>query len=203
MFEGERSMTKSNRLLGQFELSGIPPAPRGVPQIEVSFDVDANGILSISASDKGTGRTQSLTITSEKGRLSDAEIERMVREAEEFAEQDAQEKGNVEARNQLEAYLYNLKNSINDTLEGKLNASDKEELSRAIEDTLVWLEDNPAAVKDDCNEKQKAVESLANPILKKAYESAAKAGDDDFMGADLDGAGDHIDENEPSVEEVD
>ncbi|KAL7477109.1 hypothetical protein ACHAW6_002922 [Cyclotella cf. meneghiniana] len=203
VFEGERSMTKSNRLLGQFELSGIPPAPRGVPQIEVSFDVDANGILSISASDKGTGRTQSLTITSEKGRLSDAEIERMVREAEEFAEQDSQEKGNVEARNQLEAYLYNLKNSINDTLEGKLDASDKEELSRAIEDTLVWLEDNPAAVKDDCNAKQKAVESLANPILKKAYESAAKAGDDDFMGADLDGAGDHMNENEPSVEEVD
>jgi molecular chaperone DnaK (HSP70) len=127
----------------------------------------------------------------------------MVREAEEFAEQDAQEKGNVEARNQLEAYLYNLKSSINDTLEGKLDASDKDELSRAIEDTLVWLEDNPAAVKDDCNEKQKAVENLANPILKKAYESAANAGDDDFMGADLDGAGDHIDENEPSVEEVD
>jgi molecular chaperone DnaK (HSP70) len=197
-------MTKSNRLLGQFELSGIPPAPRGVPQIEVSFDIDANGILSISASDKGTGRTQSLTITSEKGRLSDAEIERMVREAEEFAEQDAAEKGNVEARNQLEAYLYNLKNSINDTLEGKLEESDREELSKAIEDALVWLEDNPAAVKEDCDEKQKSVESLANPILKKAYESAAGGvggGDDDFMGADLDGAGDHMDE--PSVEEVD
>ncbi|KAL7506051.1 hypothetical protein ACHAXN_003405 [Cyclotella atomus] len=204
VFEGERSMTKSNRLLGQFELSGIPPAPRGVPQIEVSFDIDANGILSISASDKGTGRTQSLTITSEKGRLSDAEIERMVREAEEFAEQDAAEKGNVEARNQLEAYLYNLKNSINDTLEGKLEESDREELSKAIEDALVWLEDNPAAVKEDCDEKQKSVESLANPILKKAYESAAGGvggGDDDFMGADLDGAGDHMDE--PSVEEVD
>jgi molecular chaperone DnaK (HSP70) len=197
-------MTKSNRLLGQFELSGIPPAPRGVPQIEVCFDIDANGILSISASDKGTGRTQSLTITSEKGRLSDAEIERMVREAEEFAEQDAAEKGNVEARNQLEAYLYNLKNSINDTLEGKLEESEKEELSKAIEDTLVWLEDNPAAEKADCDEKQKGVESLANPILKKAYESAAggaASGDDDFMGADLDGAGDHMDE--PSVEEVD
>lgn len=205
VFEGERSMTKSNRLLGQFELSGIPPAPRGVPQIEVSFDVDANGILSISASDKGTGRTQSLTITSEKGRLSDAEIERMVKEAEEFAEQDAQEKGNVEARNQLEAYLYNLKNSINDTLKGKIDESDREELSKAIEDALVWLEDNPAAAKEECDEKQKTVEGLANPILKKAYESAANAGgsggDDDFMGADLDGAGDHM--HEPSVEEVD
>ena len=211
VFEGERSMTKSNRLLGQFELSNIPPAPRGVPQIEVSFDVDANGILSISASDKGTGRTQSLTITSEKGRLSDAEIERMVQEAEEFADADAAEKENVEARNQLEAYLYNLKNSINDTLEGKLDESDKDELSKSIEDALVWLEDNPAAEKAQCDEKQKEVEGLANPILKKAYESAAnEAGagmggppagdDDDFMGADLDGAGDH---DEPSVEEVD
>ena len=212
VFEGERSMTKSNRLLGQFELSNIPPAPRGVPQIEVSFDVDANGILSISASDKGTGRTQSLTITSEKGRLSDAEIERMVQEAEEFADADAAEKENVEARNQLEAYLYNLKNSINDTLEGKIDESDKDELSKSIEEALVWLEDNPAAEKVQCDEKQKEVEGLANPILKKAYESAAnEAGagggmgappgdDDDFMGADLDGAGDH---DEPSVEEVD
>eukprot|EP00985_Skeletonema_marinoi_P015041 scaffold7671_cov132-Skeletonema_marinoi.AAC.4 len=206
VFEGERSMTKSNRLLGQFELSGIPPAPRGVPQIEVSFDVDANGILSISASDKGTGRTQSLTITSEKGRLSDEEIERMVKEAEDFAEQDAAEKDNVEARNQLEAYLYNLKNSINDTLGGKLEESEKDELLKAIDEALVWLEDNPAAEKAECDEKQKEVERLANPILKKAYESAANAGGgnadgDDFMGADLDGAGDHMDE--PSVEEVD
>ena len=203
VFEGERSMTKSNRLLGQFELSGIPPAPRGVPQIEVSFDVDANGILSISASDRGTGRTQSLTITSEKGRLSDDEIERMVKEAEDFADQDAAEKANVEARNQLEAYLYNLKNSINDTLEGKIDESDREQLTAAIEDALVWLEDNPAAEKDECDARQKEVEALANPILKKAYESVAGGGgDDDFMGADLDGAGDH-DMDEPSVEEVD
>jgi len=206
VFEGERSMTKSNRLLGQFELSNIPPAPRGVPQIEVSFDVDANGILSINASDRGTGRTQSLTITSEKGRLSDDEIERMVQEAEEFADQDAAEKDNVEARNQLEAYLYNLKNSINDTLEGKLDESDKEDLMKSIEDALVWLEDNPAAEKEECDEKQKEVEGLANPILKKAYESVNAGppdGDDDFMGADLDGAGDHSMDDEPSVEEVD
>jgi len=206
VFEGERSMTKSNRILGQFELSNIPPAPRGVPQIEVSFDVDANGILSISASDKGTGRSQSLTITSEKGRLSDDEIDRMVREAEEFAEQDNAEKDNVEARNQLEAYLYNLKNSMNDTLEGKIEESEKEDLAKAVEDALVWLEDNPAAEKEACDEKQKEVEGLANPILKRAYESAnggeGEGGmDDDFMGEDLDGAGDHMDG--PSVEEVD
>lgn len=173
----------------------------------MSFDVDANGILSIAASDKGTGRSQSLTITSEKGRLSEDEIERMVREAEEFADQDAAEKENVEARNGLEAYLYNLKNSINDQLEGKLDESDREALTTSVEDALVWLEDNPAAEKAECDGKQKEVEGLANPILKRAYESAASegapGGDDDFMGADLDGAGDHSMDYEPTVEEVD
>lgn len=194
-------MTKSNRLLGQFELQGIPPAPRGVPQIEVSFDVDANGILSIGAHDKGTGKSQTLTITSEKGRLSEEEIERMVREAEEFAEQDEAEKTKVQARNELEAYLYNLKNSITDTLVGKLSDDDKSTLTTTIDAALVWLEDHPAAEKVDYDEKQKEVEQVANPILKKAYESSGNAGsgaDDDFMRADLDGVDDG-----PSVEEVD
>ena len=181
-----------------------------MPQIEILFDVDANGILSISASDKGTGRTQSLTITSEKSRLSDAEIERMVKEAEEFAEQDASEKENVEARNQLEAYLYILKNSITDTLGDKIPKSNRDELTKIIEDALVWLEDNPAAKKSACDEKQKRVESLANPILKRAYESInlggvgahRVGGDDDYMGAaDVDSAGDHA-MDEPSVEEL-
>lgn len=203
VFEGERSMTKSNRLLGQFELTNIPPAPRGVPQIEVSFDVDANGILSISAADKGTGKTESLTITSEKGRLSEEEIERMVKEAEEFAEQDAAEKDKVQARNTLEAYLYNMKNSINDTLEGKLGEDDKTTLSKTVEDALIWLEEHPAAEKDEYDEKQKEVEQVANPILKKAYESAnAGGGEADAQGSDdeyfedLEGGG-------PSVEEAD
>lgn len=200
VFEGERSMTKSNRLLGQFELAGIPPAPRGVPQIEVSFDVDANGILSISAHDKGTGKLESLTITSEKGRLSDDEIERMVQEAEEFAEQDANEKDKVQARNDLEAYLYNLKNSINDTLAGKLNGDEKTSMTAAIDDALVWLEDNPAADKEMYDEKQKEVEQIANPILKRAYEgSSSNIKDDDFRGEDLDG----VDDDGPTVEEMD
>jgi molecular chaperone DnaK (HSP70) len=204
VFEGERGMTKSNRLLGQFEMSGIPPAARGVPQIEVSFDVDANGILSISAHDKGTGKLESLTITSEKGRLSDEEIERMVHEAEEFADQDADEKAKVQARNDLEAYLYNLKNSINDQLEGKIQGDDKQNLSTTIEDALLWLEDNPAAEQEDYEKKQKEVEKVANPIMKKAYESANSeaAGesnmDDDWMGEDVDGADDG-----PTVEEMD
>mmetsp|Transcript_5184 Transcript_5184/g.5698 ORF Transcript_5184/g.5698 Transcript_5184/m.5698 type:complete len:720 (+) Transcript_5184:49-2208(+) len=205
VYEGERSMTKSNRLLGQFELKNLPPAPRGVPQIEVSFDVDANGILSISAKDKVSGTTESLTITSEKGRLSDEEIERMVKESEEFADQDAAEKDKVMARNGLEAYLYNLKNSINDTLEGKLSEEDKECLSKSVDDALVWFEENPAAEKSEYDEKQKEVEGIANPILKKAYESSSGGGegggDDDFMGEDVDGA-DDLDDG-PSVEEMD
>jgi molecular chaperone DnaK (HSP70) len=202
VFEGERSMTKSNRLLGQFELGGIPPAPRGVPQIDVSFDVDANGILSISAADKGTGKSETLTITSEKGRLSEEEIERMVKEAEQFAEQDDAERAKVQAKNELEAYLYNLKNAINESLQGKLSEDDRTTLSKAVDDALVWLEDHPAAEKTDYDGKQKEVEQVANPILKKAYESAEPAGgvptDDDFMGANLDGVDDG-----PSVEEVD
>lgn len=203
VFEGERGMTKSNRLLGQFEMSGIPPAPRGVPQIEVSFDVDANGILSISAHDKGTGKQETLTITSEKGRLSEAEIERMVKEAEDFAEEDAKEKAKIQARNDLEAYLYNLKNSINDTLSGKLTETDRSTLVKAVDDGLVWLEDHPAAEKDEYDGKQKEVEQVANPILKRAYESSAGgagvgANDDDFLGEDLDGVNDG-----PTVEEMD
>jgi len=204
VFEGERGMTKSNRLLGQFELGGIPPAPRGVPQIEVGFDVDANGILSISASDKGTGKIESLTITSEKGRLSEEEIERMVQEAEEFAEQDAAEKSKIQARNDLEAYLYNLKNTINDTLQSKLSEEDKSTLTTTVEAALVWLEDNPAATQEEYEDKQKEVEAVANPILKRAYESSASEGaaaganqEDDWLGDDVDGTGG------PSVEEVD
>lgn len=202
VFEGERSMTKSNRLLGQFELSGIPPAPRGVPQIEVSFDMDANGILSISAHDKGTGKQESLTITSEKGRLSEEEIERMVQEAEEFAEQDKLEKEKIQAKNELEAYLYNLKNTVTDSLGDKLQGNEKTELLDTVEAALVWLEEHPAADKEDYDAKQKEVEAVANPIIKRAYESANSGGggsnmdDDDFLGEDVDGAG-------PSVEEVD
>ena len=186
VYEGERSMTKSNRLLGQFELSGIPPAPRGVPQIEVSLDVDANGILSISAVDKGTGKSQSVTITSEKGRLSEAEIERMVKEAEQYAEEDAQERARVEAKNQLEGYLYNLKASIDQGLKDKLSDTDKSTLTSTIDQALTWLEDHPAATKDEYDSKQQQVEQVANPIIKAAYESRQQD-DDDFMGENVDG----------------
>merc|ERR1712093_312037 len=114
VYEGERTMTKDNHPLGKFQLTGIPPAPRGIPQIEVTFQVDSNGILEVTAADKGTGKSEKITITSEKGRLSDDEIQRMVDEAEKYAEEDRIVKERVDARNGLESYLYSLKNTIDD-----------------------------------------------------------------------------------------
>merc|ERR1712216_452015 len=156
VYEGERSMTKDNHNLGKFELTGIPPAPRGVPQIEVTFEVDANGILQVAAEDKGTGKAEKITITAEKGRLSEEEIERMVREAEEFAEDD---------RKGLESYLYNLKNTLEDDEKGladKLSPEDKKELQDMIDETLDWMDENPEADKD-YDEKTKEVENLRTP----------------------------------------
>merc|ERR1712070_869442 len=129
VYEGERSMTKDNHMLGKFELTGIPPAPRGVPQIDVTFEIDANGILQVSAEDKGTGKAEKITITAEKGRLSEEEIERMVQEAEQFAQEDAKVKERIDAKNGLESYLYNLKNTLDDDEKGladKLSEEDKE-----------------------------------------------------------------------------
>merc|ERR1712139_240052 len=139
VFEGERAMTKDNHILGKFELTGIPPAPRGVPQIEVTFEIDANGILQVSAEDKGTGKSEKITITAEKGRLSEEEIERMVEEAEQFAEEDKKVKDRIDARNGLESYLYNLKNTLDDDEKGvsdNISAEDKKELQDLIDETL-------------------------------------------------------------------
>ncbi len=179
VFEGERSMTKDNHLLGKFELTGIPPAPRGVPQIEVTFEIDANGILQVSAEDRGTGKSEKITITAEKGRLSQDEIERMVREAEEFADEDKKVKEKIDARNGLESYLYNLKNTLDDEEKGladKLSASDKKEVESTINEALEWLEDNADADTEEYNKKQKEVETIVNPILKELYQAAGGPG---------------------------
>merc|ERR1712023_429335 len=179
VFEGERAMTKDNHLLGKFELTGIPPAPRGVPQIEVTFEIDANGILQVSAEDKGTGKAESITITAEKGRLSEEDIERMVQEAEEFAEEDKKVKERIDGRNGLESYLYNLKNTLDDDEKGladKISDEDKEELESTINEALDWLDENPEADKEDYDEKQKEVEQIANPIMRELYQSAGAGG---------------------------
>ena len=193
VFEGERSMTKDNHQLGKFELTGIPPAPRGVPQIEVTFEIDANGILQVSAADKGTGKAEKITITADKGRLSQDEIERMVREAEEFADEDKKVKARIDAKNGLESYLYNLKNTLEDEEKGiseKIEAAEKTELVSLIDETLDWLEENPEADADDYSAKQKEVEQVANPIMRKVYQGSgapgggAKGGDDEDFGDD-------------------
>lgn len=187
VYEGERSMTKDNHKLGKFELTGIPPAPRGVPQIEVTFEVDANGILQVSAEDKGTGKSEKITITAEKGRLSEEEIERMVQEAEEFAEEDKKVKDRIDARNGLESYLYNLKNTLGDDEKAdQLSAEDKKELEDMIDETLDWMDENPEAEKEEYDEKQKEVEQVANPIMRNMYAGGAgeSGGDDSDFGDD-------------------
>jgi heat shock protein 5 len=171
VFEGERAMTKDNHQLGKFELTGIPPAPRGVPQIEVTFEIDANGILQVAAEDKGSGKSEKITITAEKGRLSEEEIERMVQEAEEFAEEDKRTKERIDGRNNLESYCYRIKNMFDDE-EKPLDISDedRETLEEAVKETLEWLDDNQEAEKDDYDEKQQELEKLANPIIQNAYQ---------------------------------
>jgi len=174
VFEGERPMTKDNHILGKFELTGIPPAPRGTPQIEVTFEIDANGILQVSAEDKGTGKSEKITITAEKGRLSEDEIDRMVREAEEFAEDDKKTKERIDSRNALESYCYSLKNQIEDEekgIAGKVDEEDKEALETAVQEALDWLDENQEAEKDEFEAKRKEVEEVANPIIKKVYAS--------------------------------
>jgi len=185
VYEGERSMTKDNHLLGKFELTGIPPAPRGVPQIEVSFEVDANGVLQVSAEDKGTGKSEKIAVTAEKGRLSEEDIERMVQEAEDYAEEDKKVKDRIDARNGLESYLYNLKNTLDDEEKGdKISAEDKKELQDIIDETLDWLDENPEADKEDYDGKQKEVENIANPIMRQFYAGAGgeDGGADEDMG---------------------
>jgi len=177
VFEGERAMTKDNHELGRFELTGIPPAPRGVPQIEVTFEVDANGILQVSAQDKGTGASQSITITAEKGRLSQDDIQRMVEEAEKHADEDKKIKARIDARNALEGYAYSLKNTVGDSEKSaKLSAEDKKAIEDAVDEVTSWLDDHQESEAEEYEQRQKELEGVANPIMKKMYGGGADAG---------------------------
>jgi len=174
VFEGERAMTKDNHQLGKFELTGIPPAPRGTPQIEVTFEIDANGILQVSAEDKASGKSEKITITSEKGRLSEEEIERMVQEAEEFAEEDKRTKQRIDGRNGLESYCYRLKNMLDDEEKPMdISDEDRETIEEAVKEALEWLDDNQEAEKEDYEDKQKEIETVANPIIQNAYQESS------------------------------
>jgi len=183
VFEGERSLTKDNNLLGKFELTGIPPAPRGVPQIEVTFEIDANGIMRVSAADKGTGQSESITITNEKGRLSQDEIDRMVREAEEFAAEDEAQRKRIEALNSLSSFVFGLKSQLADQegLGGKISDSDKKELLAAIKDASDWIDSNGQdATADDLEEKLAEIQAVVNPITAKLYSGGGASSGGDY-----------------------
>jgi len=172
VFEGERPMTKDNHLLGKFDLNGIPPAPRGVPQIEVTFEIDVNGILRVGAEDKGTGKKEKITITNDQNRLSPEDIERMVNEAEQFADEDKKVKEKVEAKNEFESYAYSLKNQIGDKdkLGSKLSEEDKAALEKATDEAVSWLESHADASTEELKEEKKRLEDVATPIVSKIYQ---------------------------------
>ena len=176
VYEGERSMTAHNNLLGKFELSGIPPAPRGVPQIEVSFDIDANGILNVTAQDKTTGKSNKITITNDKGRLSKDQIDRMVNDAEKFKDDDEKSRARIEAKNQLESYAYSVRNTIKDEkVADKISAEDKAKIEDAVKAAIDWLDHNQTAEKDEYDAKVKELEGVVQPIMVRMYQQAQGA----------------------------
>jgi chaperone protein DnaK len=178
VFEGERSMTKDNHLLGKFDLTGVPPAPRGVPQIEVTFEIDVNGILKVSAEDKGTGNKNNIVINNNQNRLSPEDIERMIKDAEKFADEDKKVKERVEAKNELESYVYNLKNQLADKekLGGKVSDEEKEIIETQVEEKIKWLEANANADVDDLKAQKKEIEDKVNPIVTKFYQGGQGGG---------------------------
>ncbi|XP_026554397.1 heat shock-related 70 kDa protein 2 [Pseudonaja textilis] len=191
VYEGERAMTKDNNLLGKFDLTGIPPAPRGVPQIEVTFDIDANGILNVTAVDKSTGKENKITITNDKGRLSKDDIDRMVQEAERYKVEDEANRERVVSKNALESYAYNIKQTVeDDKLKGKISEQDKQRVLEKCQEVINWLDRNQMAEKEEFEHKQKELEKLCNPIIAKLYQGAGAA------GAGAPGGG-------PTIEEVD
>merc|ERR1712217_553913 len=170
VFEGERAMTKDNHLLGKFDLTGIPPAPRGVPQIEVTLDIDVNGILNVSAVDKSTNKGNKITITNDQGRLSKEDIERMVNDAEKFKADDDKQKERISAKNGLESYCFNMKTTMEDE-----KVKDKKSINDKCDDTIKWLDENQLAEVDEFQAKQKEVEAVCNPIITKLYGAAGGA----------------------------
>ena len=191
VFEGERQFTKDNRLMGQFELTGIPPAPRGTPQIEVSFDIDANGILNVSALDKGTGKSQNITIKNENGRMSNEEIERMINEAEKFKEEDDKARERIDAKNELENYLFTMKNTINNN-DVQMNDDIKTQINNIITEKLQWMDSNTSASTEEFREVKKEVEELIGPMMQNTYNNSTS-----------ENAMPSTNTNEPTIEEVD
>ncbi|XP_055374632.1 major heat shock 70 kDa protein Ba-like [Condylostylus longicornis] len=199
VFEGERAMTKDNNLLGNFDLSGIPPAPRGVPKIDVTFDMDANGILTVSAKEMSTGKEKNITIKNDKGRLSQAEIDRMVSEAERYQEEDEKQRQKITARNSLEGYVFSVKQAVEQAGD-KLTKSDKEEVTKWCEETVKWLDNNSLAEREEYEDKMKELSKVCGPIMTKLHQgsSQTQAGSCGGQSGGFGGS-----RSGPSVEEVD
>jgi len=189
VYEGERPMTQNNNLLGTFDLTNIPPAPRGVPKVEVSFDLDANGILNVSAKDSSTGKSNQITINNEKGRLSKEEIDRMINEAEKYKEEDQKQQERVTARNELESYIFNLRQTVDDS-SSKLSDSDKSEVKSLCDQTVVWLDNNSLADTGEFKHKLQEVQKVCAPIMTKLYQNPQSQSN-------------HTGQQGPTVEEVD
>jgi len=205
VYEGERAMTKDNHMLGKFDLTGIPPAPRGVPQIEVTFDIDANGILNVNAADKSSGKSEKITITNDKGRLSKDDIEKMVSDAEKYKAEDDKQKDRIAAKNGLESYCFNMKSTIEDEkLKDKMEESDRKAIMDKCNEAIAWLDANQTAEIDEYKDKQKEVEAVCNPIVTKLYQSAGGPGAGGMPGAGggMPGAAPGTGAG-PTVEEVD
>jgi len=197
VYEGERAMTKDNHRLGKFDLNGIPPAPRGTPQIEVTFDVDANGILNVSAVEKGSGKQEKITITNDKGRLSKEEIERMVNEAEQYKDEDNVQKEKIGAKNSLEAYIFNMKASLDqEGIKAKLSEAEVTEAKQQLEAALSWLDLNQLGEKEEYEDKQKELEQGLKKLMEKVYGGGAG-------GQSCGQQARQAQHQEPTVEEVD
>jgi len=198
VFEGERAMTKDNHLLGKFDLTGLPPAPRGTPQIEVTFDVDANGILNVSAVEKGSGKSEKITITNDKGRLSKEDIEKMVNEAEAFKDQDEKQKERITAKNSLESFIFNVKSSLDqDEVKNKLTKEEIEATKTKLETALKWLDSNQLAEKEEFVEKQNELEETTRPLMAKIYENNGQT------AGQTCGQQETQSQSEPTVEDID
>merc|ERR1712062_532090 len=203
VFEGERPMTQHNHRLGEFNLTGIPPAPRGTPQIEVTFDVDANGILNVSAVEKAGGRTEKITITNDQGRLSKEEIDRMVDESEKFKADDEKQKEKIDAKNGLESYCFNIKSTIEDSnIKDKLSEPERKMVSEKCNEAITWLERNQTAEVEEFKDKQKELENTFNPIIKKLYGNSQQPGMGSCGTQSGQGFGSQMNSG-PTVEEVD
>jgi heat shock protein 1/8 len=177
VYEGERPMTKDNNLLGKFELTNLPPAPRGVPQIEVTFDVDANGILNVSATDKSTGKENKITITNDKGRLSQEDIDRMVADAEKYKVDDDKEVKRIAAKNGLESYAYQAKSSVeDDKIKDKITEEERKSVIDKCNEVISWLDSAQAAETDEYADRQKELEKVFNPVITKIYGAGGAGG---------------------------